>query len=93
MTKREEREIALDRRVTTIDAAARDAGHALEQWEYEHGDGWSRATVRCSECRSQAVVRVEDSKEGAAEWQGGRLAWRRGPEECPFVRQLDASAV
>lgn len=91
--KREAREIALERRVTRIDAAARDAGHAVGSWETEHGDNWSRATVRCSDCGDQAVVRVEDAKDGTSQWQGGKLAWTHGPAECAAARQLEASAV
>ena len=86
MTQKEVREVALDGRVSKIDALARDAGHAPEAWEYEHGDGYSRASTTC-ECGAQACVRVRQDDKTIVEWQGGRLAWAKGPEQCPITKE------
>jgi len=88
MTRAEEREIALERRVTAIDAAAKDAGHELQPWRYEILSDASLASTRCS-CGADAAVRIEDEKQGHIEWQAGRLAWKQ-PMQCPLAVEAAA---
>lgn len=75
MTTREEKEVALDRRLSRLDANARDAGHRLDDWTYETTGDALVASVRCRECGLNAFVRVEGTKKEMIELEAGKLRY------------------
>jgi hypothetical protein len=82
LTVREQQEIALDQRVSRIDAQARDDGHSPGEWAQLEDDGDLVASCRCRTCGADAAVRVRP--DGA--WQAGRLRLTR----CPSPREVSS---
>lgn len=72
-------EIALDRKISPIDADARDQGHVPQTWSTGEDDGDLIACTRCTRCDADAAVRVRPD---GSSWAAGRMRLQPCIEEA-----------
>lgn len=78
LTRRESLDLQLDRKISELDALARDQGHSPGEWTIVDGQA---ANAYCLRCGRSAAVRLMD---------GGARVWaHRLPAECKPKEERD----